>query len=82
MNYLRDRGKRVPEDISIVGFDDSELSRIIRPALTTVYQNVTHKGESAVETLLSLIQGEILETNKVIFPTKLVIRDTVKKINE
>jgi len=49
-------GMRVPDDISIVGFDDIELSTIITPALTTVHVPHRDMGRIAAETLLSLVR--------------------------
>ncbi|HHX61898.1 MAG TPA: LacI family transcriptional regulator [Epulopiscium sp.] len=81
MNYLRDRGRDIPGDISIVGFDDSPYSQIVRPALTTVHQNISEKGELAVKVLLRMLQGEEHKNTQIILPTQLMIRDTVKIIN-
>ncbi|MBE5861146.1 MAG: LacI family transcriptional regulator [Butyrivibrio sp.] len=76
ISSLNDRGIRVPEDVSVAGFDDTLLGQLHRPALTTVHQDVKGKGIVATETLLKCIRGE--KTPKQIqIPTKLVIRDTV-----
>lgn len=80
MNYLSDRGKTIPEDISIVGFDDNAYSQIVRPALTTVHQDVSGKGEKSVEKLFELFQTEKIVENKVVLPTSVVIRDSVSRI--
>ena len=78
MAALTDRGIRVPEGISIAGFDDNMLGSLYRPALTTVHQDAKNKGVVAAQTLLKQIRGE--ETpNQIILPTRLVIRDTVTK---
>lgn len=82
MNYLRDHGKRIPDDISIAGFDDNVYSQIIRPALTTVHQNVSRKGETAVEKILELVNGKEIEERIIILPVKLVVRQSVKKLTE
>ncbi len=77
MCALTDRGIRIPEDISIAGFDDTLLGQLHRPALTTVHQDVKEKGITAMNVLLKRIRGE--KTPKQIqLPTTLVIRDTVK----
>ena len=76
---LLDRGRKIPEEISIAGFDDVPISRIVRPALTTVRQDIQAKGIAAVEELLKLIEGES-EDKIVQLGTELVIRDSVKKI--
>lgn len=81
MNYLKDRGVRIPEDLSIVGFDDNTYSRIIRPALTTVHQDVSRKSELAVEKLFHMIREEDYGDNCTKLPVYVVERDSVKDIN-
>lgn len=80
MNYLMDNGVRVPEDISITGFDDNDFARVVRPALTTVSQNTEEKGRTAVQYLIKLISGEEVTERDVCLPIHLVIRDSVKKL--
>lgn len=58
MRAARQHGLRVPEDISIVGFDDVEIARYTDPPLTTVHQPIRLKGEVAVRILLSLVGGQ------------------------
>jgi LacI family transcriptional regulator len=79
MCALEDRGVKVPDDISIAGFDDTLLGQLHRPALTTVHQNVKEKGITAMKVLLQRIHGE-KTPRQIQLPTKLVIRDTVKII--
>ena len=81
MSALYDRNINVPGDVSVVGFDDNDLGRYHRPALTTVHQDVKAKSVKAAETLVQIINGEIGPNNQIKFPTELVIRDSVKKIN-
>ncbi len=81
MAALQDRGVSVPDDISIVGFDDNMLAQLHRPALTTVHQDVKEKGITAADTLLKQLRGE-KTPNQIKLPTHLVVRDTVKNINK
>lgn len=81
MNYLYDKGVRIPEDISITGYDDNLIGRMIRPALTTIHQDVEEKGTIAVETLIRMIDGEELYQDRKL-PIHLVIRSSVKNLNE
>ena len=78
MAALTDRGIRVPEGISIAGFDDNMMGSLYRPALTTVHQDVKQKGVIAAQTLLKKMGGEETEA-QITMPTRLVIRDTVTK---
>lgn len=72
IDFLIDHGIRVPEDISITGFDDNILSRIIRPRLTTVHQNVTKKAQAALRTLLSILEKTDKEPVTVTLPTRII----------
>lgn len=82
MNYFMDRGIRIPEDLSITGFDNNLMSRVVRPALTTVGQDVTKKGRLAVEYLLKMIDGIEPTEWDVKLPTELVIRDSVRAVGQ
>ena len=81
MAALEDRGISVPNDISIVGFDDNMLGKYHRPALTTVHQDIKAKGVTAADTLLKQLAGH-KTPNQIQLPTKLVIRDTVRNIQK
>ena len=65
-------GLSVPDDLSVVGFDNSSLAPISRPPLTTVRQDVAAKGARAVASLLAGMRGE--PTEDVLLPTELVVR--------
>lgn len=80
MDYLIDHGVRIPEDISITGCDDNMLGKMIRPALTTIHQDVEMKGQKAVETLVRIMRGEEVERDTRL-PFRLMIRDSVKNLN-
>lgn len=82
INYFNDQGIRIPEEVSITGFDDNEYARMVRPALTTVAQDVTAKAELAVRKLIELLNAEeTVDYFDIHMPVELVIRDTVKKLN-
>lgn len=80
INYFYDRGLKVPDDMSIVGFDDNIFGRNARPHLTTVRQHVGEKGRLAVEQVLKLINGEALPVKNIRLDAEIKIRETVKKI--
>ncbi len=74
LNAIRDRQLRVPDDISIIGFDDILVGKYLEPPLTTVHLPAVDLGRHAGEMILRVIQGETLETMSVRLPTHLVIR--------
>ncbi len=75
---LHRRGFRVPEDISLIGFDDEPVTPYLTPPLTTVHQPSIELGKAAGEAILSLIKGE--PNLYGVFPAKLVIRESVARL--
>lgn len=82
VSYLKDCGIKIPEDISITGYDDNVFARIIHPHLTTVHQDSGEKGRIAVSMLMKLIKKELVEEHNVKLDVELVIRDSVRKITD
>lgn len=76
IHAIREHGWRVPEDISVVGFDDAEEAAVSWPSLTTVHQNFDRVGRTATSLLLSLIDGTPDTRERVLVPTELVVRDS------
>ena len=72
----RERGLAVPEDVSVVGFDDTELMRFTDPPLTTVHQPVTRIVDYAVDVLLAQIQGQPYDHGERMLPGELIVRAT------
>jgi LacI family transcriptional regulator len=78
MDAVRSRGLRVPEDISVMGFDDVPQSAMIRPALTTVRQPLEQMGRVATQMLLDILKNPEREVDQMRLPTELIIRDSVQ----
>lgn len=81
MSRLQQRGVRIPEDMSVIGYDNIEISEYFSPPLTTIHQPKRRVGKNAFEILLERIKNK--EHDRRIFEMhpELVVRDTVKKIN-
>ncbi|CAM2996431.1 LacI family DNA-binding transcriptional regulator [Propionibacterium acidifaciens] len=71
---LHESGRRVPEDVSVVGFDGLPLGEYAFPPLTTVQQDFRRAGAEMVRLVLAQAQGRPLEESHVIIPTRLVVR--------
>ncbi|MER5438768.1 LacI family DNA-binding transcriptional regulator [Streptomyces sp. NPDC002790] len=67
-------GLRIPEDLSVVGFDDTHLARMASPPLTTVRQPLREMGGVALRTALRLANGERVESHHIELATELVVR--------
>ena len=77
LHALQDLGIRVPEDVAVVGFDNTYLSRQVRPTLTSVGQPIEDIGRIAVETILSKIDGErVVEPRWIPLEPRLVPRES------
>lgn len=75
-----DAGIRIPDELSLVGFDNVPESAATQPPLTTVDQSLTIMGQLAAELLINLISGEAPETMLHKAPIKLVIRDSCRRV--
>ncbi|BCB81929.1 LacI family DNA-binding transcriptional regulator [Phytohabitans flavus] len=75
LRTLREAGRRVPDDVAVIGFDDAEFARYTDPPLTTVRQPIIEIGREMVRLLLRLAENEPVE-EALILPTHLVVRDS------
>lgn len=76
---IMEKGKKVPDDISVIGFDDNPVSLYGAVSLTTVRQPLIKMAEEGVKELHDLIRGR-KEFRKVSLPTELIIRDSCKAV--
>jgi LacI family transcriptional regulator len=80
MEVARDLGLRVPDDVSIVGFDNIPESALAEPPLTTIDQSIAQMGYEAARLLVDLIANPDQEPQHVSLPTRLVERHTCRAI--
>ena len=80
LRHFADAGVRIPQELSLVGFDDRPIAQMIRPQLTTVAVPKRDFGEAAVNLLLEKIEGGRTFSVKLAIGTNLVIRDSVKDL--
>jgi DNA-binding LacI/PurR family transcriptional regulator len=75
LKALREAGRSVPDDVSVVGFDDIPEAAFFQPALTTVRLDFTAIGRRCVARLLGMIEGRAVDVERFIDP-QLIVRDT------
>jgi LacI family transcriptional regulator len=73
---VQEAGLKIPQDCSVIGFDNLHETMHLKPALTTIDQFVSEMGKMAVELVEKLIRGETLECNLQKIPTRLVLRES------
>lgn len=80
INVLADMGIRVPQEVSVMGFDDIPMARMVRPGLTTIRQDVKKRAAMAVALLEELMEGRN-SARMELLPLQLVERESVRDIN-
>ncbi|MGS2613239.1 LacI family DNA-binding transcriptional regulator [Micromonospora sp. LZ34] len=75
LRTLREAGRRVPDDVAVIGFDDIETAAYTEPPLTTVRQPIQEIGRQMTRQLLRLAAGEAIET-ALVLPTELIRRES------
>ncbi len=78
MKAIRNKGMRVPEDISVIGFDDHDIAQYI--GLTTVSQPPQFEGQVAAAAAIAEIANPSIERRKIVVPLSLMVRDTTASI--
>lgn len=76
LRALRRTGRKVPDDVAVIGFDNSPLARNAQPSLTTVDQRIEEMGAQAARELLALIAGRPIRSRQLVLDTRLVIRES------
>lgn len=76
LRALKQAGISVPDGMSIIGFDDLPVARLITPALTTMAQPMRDMGEIAARMLLRLMCGNRLETDRIVLEARLMVRES------
>lgn len=76
LQAARERDLAVPRDLSVIGFDDAELARMVTPRLTTVRQPLAELGRTAVSLLVRLLEGQRVEALRLELATRLAVRDS------
>ncbi|MGL4788421.1 MAG: substrate-binding domain-containing protein, partial [Cetobacterium sp.] len=79
MKAIEEKGLKIPDDISLVGYDGFDVGAFLSPSLTTVLQDFQAMGEKAVDVLFSMIE-EKDEAVNIVFKPKLIERKSTKKI--
>ncbi|TPG18513.1 hypothetical protein EAH87_10395 [Sphingomonas koreensis] len=72
MRALEDAGRRIPDDVALIGFDDIPAASLSRPPLTTIAQDYRRAGETLVDTLIARIGGK--PTDTMLLPPHLIVR--------
>jgi len=80
MTAFRELGKKIPEDISFVGFDDVKLCQMTVPALTTIRQDMAEKAAAAANNMVLMLKGEKTKNKRIELPVELIVRDSVADI--
>jgi DNA-binding LacI/PurR family transcriptional regulator len=74
MRALREAGRRIPDDIAVVGFDDLDVAQKGNPPLTTIRHSVQQIGSTAAKLLIDLIEKRLEHPQHIIVPTELIVR--------
>jgi LacI family transcriptional regulator, galactose operon repressor len=82
MEEARRRSIRIPDDLSVVGFDDTFLASRSAPPLTTVAQPLLEMGRLATRSLAQMISNDVIGTRHIELATRLVVRDSTAPLNE
>jgi LacI family transcriptional regulator len=77
---FREAGLRIPEDVSVVGFDDIPVAAFTHPGLTTVRQPLKHMGQIAAKTVIDQIEGKAKYVAEIVVDPEFVVRGSTARL--
>jgi LacI family transcriptional regulator len=77
LNSAQESGLKIPQDLSIIGFDNREIASYLAVPLTTIQLPNTEIGHESAKMLLSLVEGHAVDQNSIILPCTLIERSSV-----
>ena len=79
IQFLHNHGYNVPEDVSVIGFDDLDICEICTPQLTTLRQDYEYIGTKAGSVLIDMLDNKNRKLDPIVVDTKIIVRDSCKK---
>jgi DNA-binding LacI/PurR family transcriptional regulator len=76
LRVLTQTQRRVPEDVALIGFDDSPIAWSLRPALSTIRQPAKDMGRKAVELLVRRVEAPASDPTRIVLPAELICRQS------
>jgi len=80
MKRIKEAGLSIPEDISIIGYDDMDIARVVTPSLSSVKQPLDKVGELAAEELIRLVEGKKTNVHKILLKPEIIKRQSCAAI--
>ncbi len=77
---IREKNLRVPDDVSVIGFDNTVIATIIDPQLTTMAQPIQHMGREVMDLIVAEIKGEKQYKSRIVLDTKRIVRESTAQI--
>ncbi len=82
LDAIRSRGRRVPDDLSVIGFDNIPVGKYLTPPLTTVHLPAIDLGRHAGAMIVQVLRGDLLPSPTVSLPTRLIVRESTRSLSE
>ncbi|PLR80546.1 LacI family transcriptional regulator [Bacillus canaveralius] len=81
IRYFQQKNIQIPEQVQVIGFDNSYIGEFLYPSLTTIEQSVSEVGKTMVKVLIKMIKGEAIKQRNIMIQPKLIKRETTVGIN-
>jgi DNA-binding LacI/PurR family transcriptional regulator/biotin operon repressor len=76
LDALKDQGLKIPEDVSLIGYDDRDFAKLLKPPLTTIRQSGKEIGETTAKVLISILSNGTVHSRDILVKPQLIVRDS------